>query len=308
MTDEDGNTQEPTYNDSEQMYYINNVPLGKTLTFEGSAFESDPYCYVDIREISPVIFDSEGSYTIGEPITNTNITSTWDTTAETFTTVIGNDVLTPEYSTWYAKLFEITCLSADTMIMMADGSEKALRDITLDDKVLAWDFDEGKLTTTNVLWTQNIKTIDRYYLVTTSSGKEIKCVGPKYTHRLFSVEQGIFQYPQLMINDTTWTADGFEKIVSGKWIEEEIEYGNAISFKHINLITNGILTSCRYNNIYPIENMKFVKNEIINIERNTLMLPDFIKEGMRLSEQTFANDDILQYINRMQSVGKFGNK
>ena len=35
---------------------------------------------------------------------------------------------------------------------------------------------------------------------------------------------------------------------------------NIITKQHLNCFANGILTSCRLNNMYPIENMKFVKD------------------------------------------------
>lgn len=41
-------------------------------------------------------------------------------------------------------------------------------------------------------------------------------------------------------------------------VDEEVEYYNIITEKHMNLFAEGILTSCRYNNIYPFtDTMKF---------------------------------------------------
>lgn len=67
----------------------------------------------------------------------------------------------------------------------------------------------------------------------------------------------------------------------------------------MNLFANGILTSCRYNNIYPIQEMKFLK-----------MIPRVIEPycdptyfyGLRLGEQTIPINEILQYVQRLKKT------
>jgi hypothetical protein len=49
--------------------------------------------------------------------------------------------------------------------------------------------------------------------------------------------------------------------------ETSVDYYNVITDYHINLFANGILTSCRLNNIYPIKNMKFVKSNLMYNEQ-----------------------------------------
>ena len=69
---------------------------------------------------------------------------------------------------------------------------------------------------------------------------------------------------------------------------------------HINLFADSILTSCRFNNIYPITDMKFVKSIVLN--RN---LSEFAEiesrfvSGLRLQEQPFELAMITGYVNRL---------
>lgn len=60
---------------------------------------------------------------------------------------------------------------------------------------------------------------------------------------------------------------------------------NIITYKHINIFANGILTSNSLNNIYPINNMKFIKDnrELRSIEE--FDVSDYVFEGLRLAEQ-----------------------
>ena len=195
------------------------------------------------------------------------------------------------------------CLSADTLIMLADGTQKTFKDLTIDDEVMAWDFDEGKLTSSKLLWLQNVLISHSYCEVKTDTGKKLKCIGPK-GHRVFSYEDNRFEYVKDMVGKQIWTRDGIETIVSCSVINEDIEYRNAITFKHINMITNDILTSCRYNNMYPIKDMKFVKDTIINNNVDDLNIEDVIKKGMRLSEQSFTHEEMIDYINRLKENGE----
>ena len=71
-------------------------------------------------------------------------------------------------------------------------------------------------------------------------------------------------------------------------IKEPVKYYNIITKRHLNCFANGILTSCRLNNMYPIADMKFVKDD-----RELLTYSDFAAvpkewvDGLRLLEQPF---------------------
>ena len=190
-----------------------------------------------------------------------------------------------------------TCLSINTKITLANDTTKLFRDLTINDEVLVWDFDNSCYTTTKLLTLSPILTAPRYYKITTNTGRELDCIGNQYTHRVYSIEKGKFEYPQNCIGDTIYTEDGYETIVSGEWIEEPIQYRNAISYYHMNLFGNSILTSCGFNNIYPIKDMKFIKEDREVREKEEFNLPDKWYYGMRLSEQYSPKEEILDYIN-----------
>ena len=74
-------------------------------------------------------------------------------------------------------------------------------------------------------------------------------------------------------------------MVSWEKVNEEIDSYNIITNYHMNLFANGILTSCVFSNIYPVEDMKYVKTENETISLKDL---DEIDEkyihGLRLNE------------------------
>ena len=65
----------------------------------------------------------------------------------------------------------------------------------------------------------------------------------------------------------------------------------------MNLFTNTILTSCRYNNIYPVVGMKFVKDDRELRPRSEFInISDKYYTGLRLSEQKFKLSEIEKYV------------
>ena len=106
------------------------------------------------------------------------------------------------------------------------------------------------------------------------------------------------------IGTTTFNESGIEvKLISKEVVVEEVEYYNVITNNHINLFANGILTSCRYNNIYPIANMKFVKeNRPIVPKSEYPARIGLYYEGLRLAEQTIPIEDNIAYIDRRERV------
>jgi hypothetical protein len=86
-------------------------------------------------------------------------------------------------------------------------------------------------------------------------------------------------------------------------IMEEVEYYNIITDKHMNLFANGILTSCRYNNIYPVVDMKFVKDDrILRTREEFNNISDKYFEGLRLAEQTININDIEAYVEEREAL------
>jgi hypothetical protein len=83
----------------------------------------------------------------------------------------------------------------------------------------------------------------------------------------------------------------------------------------MNCFANGILTSCRYNNIYPIKDMKFIKDNRLNKKPRWKVYGDKFKpypeltvqylEGLRLYEQLdIPVEETVKYVTRLESLKK----
>ncbi len=69
----------------------------------------------------------------------------------------------------------------------------------------------------------------------------------------------------------------------------------------MNLFANGILTSCVFSNIYPIENMKYVKDDNEKINIDNLKIDKKYIDGLRLNEVPInfrgSKEETIKYIN-----------
>ena len=192
------------------------------------------------------------------------------------------------------------CLSGDTEVEVYDKKKKKrrrkkLRDITDDDLILCWDFDIGDFVFVEPLWIKKVETMKCYYLLEFSDGCFLKIIGD---HKVFDVDRGMFVNAgcdnELVIGSHVYNSQGMVvELISWKKIEEEVDSYNIITNYHMNLFANGILTSCVFSNIYPVENMKYVvdDNDRISVDDLDGILDKYIK-GLRLDEVpvTFRGD------------------
>ena len=200
------------------------------------------------------------------------------------------------------------CLAKGTLIRLSNGNDKPIEDINYEDDIKVWNFDEGKFDVSKPLWIKIPETTNEYNLLEFSDGTLLKTINQ---HRIFNKEQGKFTYAKSVdtpIGTTTFNVSGNEvTLIDVKKIEEVVEYYNIITKYHINIFANGILTSCRYNNIYPITNMKFVKDSV-NFNLKTLEDYSGINkeyfEGLRLDEQSFDIKETFWYVNRLEIFKK----
>lgn len=92
-------------------------------------------------------------------------------------------------------------------------------------------------------------------------------------------------------------------MVSCERVEEPVEYYNIITDYHMNLYADGILTSCRYSNLYPIVDMKYVKEEreIVPYEMfDSRVVSRKYYDGLRLGEQTIPIEETNKYCDRLK--------
>lgn len=197
------------------------------------------------------------------------------------------------------KMFQ--CYAKNTPITLADGSTKLVQDITYGDDLLVWDFDNGCYATAKPLWIKRPKTATYYYLCKFDNGTELKLVGSNgKCHRVFSIDDGRFESATDCVGKMVMTEQGATKLASCERVDEEVEFYNIITNYHINLFANSVLTSCRLNNIYPIEDMKFVKEDrdLTLFEAFENVDINFYK-GLRLAEQTYSVDEIEKYVSNL---------
>lgn len=183
--------------------------------------------------------------TVGEYLNNTNA-------------VKGSDKIIAGHTYGYG-----VCYAAGTLITLHDGTTKKIEDITYDDDLLVWDFDNGCFATAKPSWITKAQRYPYYYKITLDDGTQLDLIGSNGDcHRLFNVEQSKFVYgSRFNLGEHTFKYDkSTPKVVSIELVHEEVVYYNLITKQHLNCFINGVLSSCRYNNLYPIEDMKFVKS------------------------------------------------
>jgi len=204
----------------------------------------------------------------------------------------------PTVLTWIPTI----CLAKGTLITLADGTSKVIENIEMSDSLKVWNFDGGVFATAKPLWIKQEETTSKYNLLTFSDGSILKTIEQ---HRIFNKQAGAFTYP--MTDDTpigTITMNKYNQevtLVDKTVINETVNYYNVITDYHMNLYANGILTSMRFNNIYHIDEMKFVKDG-----RALRSLSEFEDidsrwvDGLRLLEQQQPIEIINRYIARLE--------
>lgn len=180
-----------------------------------------------------------------------------------------------------------SCYPAGTMITLADGQCKKVEDVTYDDDLLVWDFDNACFAVAKPLWLKIKETTNRYNVLKFSDGSELRTIDQ---HRIFNKQAGKFTYPmtdETPIGTITFNDKGQEVTLIDKYVEQgEVDFYNIITEYHMNCFANHILTSCRFNNLYPIANMKFVKDDRQPVPMSAYpKVPEKWFKGLRLAEQ-----------------------
>ena len=187
------------------------------------------------------------------------------------------------------------CFKEDTEITLSDLSKKKIQDITYNDKLLVWDFDNGCMNVDNVFWIKKEEIADYYYHITLENGNTIDLIGSNgKCHRLFNYDDQIFESATDLIGKNIYTRQGIFKVVDCVRINESCKFYNIITEHHINLFANDMLTSCKYNNAMPIVNMRFVKD---NVEIDSMKLRKLMLAGLKSDDIKWYNVLKLQYNN-----------
>jgi hypothetical protein len=195
------------------------------------------------------------------------------------------------------------CLVAGTLMSLADGSQKKIEDVTHNDVLSVWNFDLGEPSEARPLWVKQAQTANDYTLLKFSNGTELRTVG----HHIFNKQAG--EFTRITTDDTpmgtiTVNEHGEEiTIVSKELIKETVNYYNIWTQYHLNAYANGVLTGNRYCNIYPVVDMKYVKDDraLRSVEEFAGIDSKYIS-GMRLQEQTFDLAFIQTMVDRIEAL------
>lgn len=199
------------------------------------------------------------------------------------------------------------CFVRGTLISLANGDSKNIEDITYEDELLVWDFDNGRYSSAKPIWIKREQVSNYYYHCLFENGIELKLVGSNgKCHRIFSVDDNKFLSATDCIGKMVMTERGASKLISCKRVDEDVEFYNVITEYHLNLFANSVLSSCRLNNLYPIENMKFIKEnrDVIFIDEYKEHCSTFY-DGLRLDER--KREDIVwinDYISNLNATIK----
>lgn len=195
------------------------------------------------------------------------------------------------------------CLVAGTLISLADGTQKKIEDVSYDDVLSVWNFDLGETSEARPVWVKRKQTSSAYTLLKFSDGTELRTVG----HHLFNKQAG--EFTKITTDDTpvgtvTVNEHGQEiTVVSKELVKESIEYYNIWTQYHLNAYANGILTGNRYCNIYPIVDMKYVKDDrALRFVEEFAGIDSKYIAGLRLQEQTFDLPFIQTMVDRIESL------
>ena len=201
---------------------------------------------------------------------------------------------------------EQLCIASSTLINLADGSHKAIEDISYDDDLLVWDFDNGRMSSAKPAWIKQAEVTDKYNLLTFSDGTQLKTINQ---HRIFNKDLGKFTYPmtdETPLGTTTLLSDGREvQLVDKKVVYEPVEFYNLITANHFNCFASNVLTSNRFNNLYPIVDYKFVKDnrELTPYSEYENFVSREWYEKLRLAEQT-CDEDMKLYLSNLVRLNK----
>ena len=201
---------------------------------------------------------------------------------------------------------EVPCLAAGTLITMADGTRKPVEELLYSDKLRVWDFDTGSFAVAQPLWIKQKQTTDRYNRLVFSDGTVLRTIG---NHRCLNKQAGAFtnfMTDETPVGTITVTDSGAEvTLVAQEVVEESVDYYNVITAQHCNLYADGILTSCRMNNLYPISGMQFQKvPRQLRDRADFAGIDDRLIDGLRLREQPLPLEELIPYCQRLQELGR----
>ena len=217
-------------------YAVTNVTTGATISTSGT--------YVDLGTKIRVQISNSGRYTVNKVTING---SQVGTAAGTFEHTVESD-------TTIKNTVSSSCIVEGTMIMMADGTQKAVETLTYNDKLLAFNHTTGEVETADmaVLGHEGqLAELHRVINLTFSNGKVLRIVG---SHGLY--DMNLNEYVFIMdYNAHQFIGHEFytTEYVSGSFVagtvvltdvsitEEVVRIFSPSSYKYMNCFAEGML-------------------------------------------------------------------
>lgn len=149
-------------------------------------------------------------------------------------------IITFEWTGW-------SCLTGDTLVTLADGSDKRLDQIEVGDYVLSYDWKTLEKMARKVILTDKDahKTHTEYDVWTFDNGAVVKTV---HRHEFYNAEAKRFKYmDEWQIGEHTLAIDGMlTALVAHEVVTEEVEHFKITLDGSTNYFANGLLTGDRY--------------------------------------------------------------
>ena len=196
----------------------------------------------------------------------------------------------------------VPCFVAGTQITLADGSKKAIENITYDDDLRVWDFDAGCQSSARPVWIKRPQSIPDYNHARFADGTELKTLQVVQGHRVFCADTNQFEFVGLLEPGATVVKDGTTTtLTSIEHAHGMVTYHNIMTQHHMNLYANDVLTSTGFNNLYPVKDMKFEKEA--REPRTYTGIAEYWISGLRLAENTTTDVAAMtRHLNMLDSL------
>jgi hypothetical protein len=270
--------------------YSMNMTVSGTITDQGSSAVTE-YGWVWSYAESPTISDNKvvaGTGSFSGAFSETSDPGSMDPGEIIYVRAYATNAVGTSYGSQLDGEVYL-CFVEGTAVTLANGDVKPIEDITYDDSLLVWNFDEGRFDAAAPLWICHPFELPNHRMMRFSNGSGLSVASFDKGHRIFNAQKNSFT--NLNTEDTPFGTESLTDtgepvyLVDGELIEKRAMFYNVITVRHINMFANGILTSCKLNNIYPIENMRFVKDDRELRDISEFNVPEAIFDGLRLAEQ-----------------------
>ena len=207
----------------------------------------------------------------------------------------------------YTVMERVKCFTEDTLVTLADGTTKMIKDVTYDDLLMVYDFDRGEFAVSYPVWIATAGEYSSYYLAEFDDGSSIKIV---INHRLFS--DTTLDYSRVIDAELSCVGksfirqvmgeDGKPKLVSVKCtnitiVEEQCTYYNMVTSQALNFISNGFIGATGVGNMYTftkIDDQTYVHNQ--DQLSHTKGGSDDVDNGTRFAYEQFDTSIVPYYI------------